>query len=158
MDILKTSCIIKSDLEFINSRGKKEFDHPLHTNAISKTPTQFFTDFYTNKIEKYWLYLLKNSMLDAYLMTLCIQMEYPWTATSTGMAVPVLAALRIIYMILVGTGKDLEVSNSSWQSSWIKFLSSIVITQVGLRCRVVRIWVGRFCWLIPPIFDSSAEK
>ena len=27
-------------------------------------------------------------MLDAYLMTLCIQMEYPWTATSTEMAVP----------------------------------------------------------------------
>ena len=53
-------------------------------------------------------------MLDAYLMTLCIQMEYPWTATSTGMAVPVLAALRIIYMILVGIGKDLEVFNSSW--------------------------------------------
>ena len=118
----------------------------------------FSTDFYTNKIEKNWLYLLKNSMLDAYLMTLCIQMEYPWTATSTGMAVPVLAALRIIYMILVGTGNDLEVSNSSWQSSWIKFFSSIVITQVGLRCRVVRIWDGCFCLLITPIFDSSAEK
>ena len=52
-------------------------------------------------------------MLEAYLMTLCIQMEYPWTATSTGIDVPVFAALMIIHIILLGTGKDFEVLSSS---------------------------------------------